>query len=289
MSYLLDALRKSEQERRIGQVPTLEPEPTAKEPPRRNHWLISIIAFLVIINSGILLYVFFAKPDSSQHKGTPLAENTKDSAANEAAKTAPATVTAEPSPAIKPFAATGQPATDAPTSIAEMIAAKEKQKPAAPQQQARSVRGPKTPAAKTPAPITRAASPRTKEKVTVPVKKKSPTRATTIKKTEDKKRPASEVTALRSPPPATSDGSARQRAESIPLLRKLPSDFRRKVPAMTINVFVYSKRVKERFVIINMAKYKTGDKLENGPVLEAIRPDSLVLRFEGQRFRVERP
>lgn len=286
MSYLLDALRKSEQERRIGQVPTLEPEPTAKEPPRRNHWLIGAIAALVVINSGILLYVFFENPDNSQHIGTSLAESTKDSAANEAA---PVTVTGEPDPVVKPIAATGQPATDAPKSIAEMIAAKEKQKAAAARQQAKSVRGPKPPAAKTPVPITRAGSPQTDDSVAVPVKKKSPTPAVTTKKTEKKKHNAVEVKAPRVPPPATPIDSNSQSAGSIPLLRKLPSDFRRKVPTMTINVFVYSERVKERFVIINMVKYKTGDKIANGPELEAIRPDSLVLRFEGQRFRVERP
>ena len=289
MSYLLDALRKSEQERRIGQVPTLEPEPTAKEPPRRNHWLIGVIAFLVIINSGILLYVFFEKPDSSQHKGAPFAEHTKDSTANEAAETAPVTVTAEPSPVVDPIATTGQPAADAPKSIAEMIAAKEKQIAAATRQQTKSVQRPKAPAAKTPAPITGAGSPRTEKSVTVPVKKKSPTPTVMTKKTEKKKRPPVEVTALHAPPPATPTGSDSPPTGYIPLLRKLPSNFRRKVPAMTINVFVYSERVKERFVIINMAKYRTGDKIENGPVLEAIRPDSLVLRFEGQRFRVERP
>jgi len=160
---------------------------------------------------------------------------------------------------------------------------------AAAQQQARKVRRPKTPVAKKPAPIARAASPQTKGSMTVPVKKKSPTQAVTTKKIEEKKRPAVEVAALHSPPPPTSAGSPRHPAASIPLLRKLPSGFRRKVPTMTINVFVYSKRAKERFVIINMAKYRTGDKIENGPVLESIRPDSLVLRFEGQRFRVKRP
>jgi len=289
MSYLLDALRKSEQERRIGQVPTLEPEPTAKEPPRRNHWLIGLIAFLVIINSAILLYVFLENPDSSQDSGAPLAENTKNSAANEAVQTVPVTGTVEPSPAIKPITATGQPAKHAPKSIAEMIAAKDKQKAAAAQQQAKTVRRAKPKAAKTPAPVSPKESPRTDDNLAVPVKKKSPTRAVTAKKTEKKKRAAAEVTTLRSPPPGTPTGSGSRPAGSIPLLRKLPSDIRRKVPTMTINVFVYSERVKERFVIINMAKYKTGDKIENGPVLEAIRPNSLVLRFEGQRFRVERP
>ena len=289
MSYLLDALRKSEHERRIGQVPTLEPEPITKEPPRRNHWLIGVIASLVINNSGMLYYVFFSEPDNSRHKDTPAVENADVSAANEVVKPTRHAETTEPSPVVKPSVATERPATGAPRSIADMIAAKEKQKTAGVQQLVRKVRKPKAPAAKPDYPTTRAGSPRTEDSVTVPVKKKSPARAATTKKTEDKKRAPAEIVALRSPPPPTPAGSTRQPAGSIPLLRKLPSAFRRKVPTMTINVFVYSERVKERFVIINMAKYRTGDKIENGPVLESIRPDSLVLRLEGQRFRVERP
>ena len=242
MSYLLDALRKSEHERHIGQVPTLEPEPIAKEPPRRSHWLIGVIAFLVIINSGMLLYVFFSEPDNSRDKDTPAVENADVSAANGAVKSMRHAKAAEPSLIVKPSAPTGRPATGAPRSIADMIAAKGKEKMAAAQQQARKVHRPKTPAAKKPAPIARAASPQTKDSMTVPVKEKNPTKAVTTKKTEEKKRPAFEVAALHSPPPPTSAGSARHPAGSIPLLRKLPSSFRRKVPTMTINVFVYSER-----------------------------------------------
>jgi general secretion pathway protein B len=288
MSYLLDALRKSEQERRIGQVPTLEPEPIAQEPPRRSHWLIGIVASLVIINSGMLLYVFLPAPDNSQHKGTPAVENASVSTANETAKSTRHAETPEPSPTVKPSAPTERPGTAAPRSIADMIAAKEREKTAAAQQLVRKARKPTPPTTKKPVPIARAAMPQTKDSMTVPAKKKSATPAATAKKkTEENKRPAVEVAALRSSPPPTA--AARPPAGSVPLLRKLPSGFRRKVPTMTINVFVYSERVKERFVIINMAKYRTGDKIENGPVLEAIRPDSLVLRFEGRRFRVERP
>lgn len=76
---------------------------------------------------------------------------------------------------------------------------------------------------------------------------------------------------------------------SIPFLRDLPRDFQRQVPNLNINVFVYSDNVDERFVIINMVKYKNGQQLREGPTVEDIRPDSIVLQYRDRDFRVNRP
>jgi general secretion pathway protein B len=75
----------------------------------------------------------------------------------------------------------------------------------------------------------------------------------------------------------------------IPFLSNLPSDDSRAIPKLNINVFVYSEHTEESFVMIDMVKYKAGQHLENGMILKAIRPDSLVIDYQGRVFQLERP
>jgi general secretion pathway protein B len=58
---------------------------------------------------------------------------------------------------------------------------------------------------------------------------------------------------------------------------------------MNINVYVYSEDPEQRFVIVDMAKYRPGQRIGDGPLLEAITPNSLVLHFEDRQFRIRRP
>ncbi|MGH8548523.1 MAG: general secretion pathway protein GspB, partial [Methylococcales bacterium] len=77
--------------------------------------------------------------------------------------------------------------------------------------------------------------------------------------------------------------------DAIPLLAGMPSDFQREVPSLNINVFVYSEIPEERFIVINMSKYLAGQKIDSGPEILEIRPDSLVLEYLGRKFRIKRP
>ena len=75
----------------------------------------------------------------------------------------------------------------------------------------------------------------------------------------------------------------------IPFLYELPAEFRRNVPPLAINVFVYAKEPAERFVMIDMVKYKSGQLIKDALELKEIRPDSLVVRYNGQTFQIKRP
>ena len=74
----------------------------------------------------------------------------------------------------------------------------------------------------------------------------------------------------------------------IPFLSELPYDVRRSVPKLTINVFVYSDDPQESFVMIDMVKVKTGQTIQEGMVLKEIRPDSLVVDYQGRTFQIAR-
>ncbi len=86
------------------------------------------------------------------------------------------------------------------------------------------------------------------------------------------------------PPPAVQPEHS-----DIPLLRELPADFQAKVPPTTINVLAYADQPHERFVMIDMVKYRIGERINAKLSLLDILPESVVLSYEGQRFRLERP
>jgi general secretion pathway protein B len=55
-----------------------------------------------------------------------------------------------------------------------------------------------------------------------------------------------------------------------------------------LDVHVYATQPSERFVYINMRKYREGATLAEGPVLERIRRDGVVLSYQGLRFVLPR-
>ena len=75
----------------------------------------------------------------------------------------------------------------------------------------------------------------------------------------------------------------------IPGLKELPLDFRRKVPEININVYVYSEDVDERFVVVNMVKYTAGSMIAENMELKEILNDSLVVEYRDKTFRIMRP
>jgi len=60
------------------------------------------------------------------------------------------------------------------------------------------------------------------------------------------------------------------------------------LPDLHLDVHVFATQAAERFVYINMRKYHEGATLQEGPVLERIRRDGVVLNFHGVRFLLPR-
>lgn len=103
---------------------------------------------------------------------------------------------------------------------------------------------------------------------------------------------AGEVAAVATDPVESRDGRAAHaripEPNAPPLLDDMSPDFRERVPDLGINVYVYAEEPERRFVMINMRKYREGNRLGEGLVLEAIGKEALTLEFEGTRFRVAR-
>ncbi len=57
---------------------------------------------------------------------------------------------------------------------------------------------------------------------------------------------------------------------------------------LRIDMHVFSPQPAERFVFINMNKYREGESLREGPVLTTITQDGVILDYQGRSFLVTR-
>ena len=76
--------------------------------------------------------------------------------------------------------------------------------------------------------------------------------------------------------------------EVLPTLSELSLPGGQALPDMHIDVHVFGTKPADRFVYINMRKYREGQTLQEGPVLERIRRDGAVLNYKGVRFLLPR-
>lgn len=77
--------------------------------------------------------------------------------------------------------------------------------------------------------------------------------------------------------------------DGIEFLSELPVAYRRGFPTLNINVYGYSEMPEESFIIVDMKKYQSGQRLPSGVLIKAIGKDSLLLEYENQTVRIERP
>jgi general secretion pathway protein B len=107
-------------------------------------------------------------------------------------------------------------------------------------------------------------------------------------------RPAEETpttTEPQRPEPAPVDEPARSRvtmSEQLSTLNELRANGTLQLPELHLDIHVYSDQPADRFVFINMGKYKEGDTLNEGPAVREIRPDGVVLEHGGTRFLMPR-
>jgi general secretion pathway protein B len=268
MSYILDALRKSEQQRQAIQPDTvtdriLANPVQAKQKPTQ--WIIA----LVIVNLLVICYLawFFTQKSAVElQPNTPIAGIPEQQPlpvipkkqAEQAAVTAQdrTSQTTAPSAIVQTKPQTVSP------SIAQLI---EAQKMAAIQQT-------------NPKPIVEKKAEKKAEKKPVAVKKEPLTRDI-------------EAAQMRPEMPELEEEkpSAPTTHKSTPDLNELTYEVRNNLPNLNINVFSYDHQPEDRFVIIDMVKYKTGQLIKGSVKLKEIRQDSIVLEYGGNTFKVERP
>jgi general secretion pathway protein B len=94
--------------------------------------------------------------------------------------------------------------------------------------------------------------------------------------------------AHRTDPVLTSNDADTDNEEVLPSINQVNLTGAEALPELHLDVHVYATRAADRFVYINMRKYREGNALQEGPVVERIRRDGVVLNFQGLRFILPR-
>jgi len=73
----------------------------------------------------------------------------------------------------------------------------------------------------------------------------------------------------------------------VPTLEQLPPAIANQLPPLRLDLHVYATRAADRFVMINMRRLREGDATPEGIRLEEITPTGAVMSFRGTRFQLE--
>jgi len=88
--------------------------------------------------------------------------------------------------------------------------------------------------------------------------------------------------------PLLTDGGAKADQEVLPSISEINLTGAQALPELHLDVHVYATKAAERFVYVNMRKYHEGARLQEGPTVERIRRDGVVLNYQGLRFILPR-
>ena len=214
MSFILDALRKSERERQSNQAPGVAQLWMQGKRGNRAFWL-PLVMLLVGLNFSLLLFLWL--------KGGP-----------DTAENITATDTSTRVDTIQPVTPTQRPATPNDTLASRRLTAEMPADDPIPEI-------PGNPATPVPAPVNL---------------------------------------------PAT-DNYVAPRSD-LPSLLELSLAGTINLKPLHLDIHVFSEDPAERLIFINMAKYREGDTLSEGPRVDAITKEGVVLVHQGRRFILTR-
>ncbi len=257
MSLLLDALRKSEAQRRRGQLPSLElgsvPERAAPESRRRRWpWLLLLAAVIAL---GAWQWPEIQRLAESGAPETPVPSAETGPVRNQS----PVRVEPTPPPAaVDPAPERPAPAQTQPVDPVESrpVAAQ----PAEPQQPQQAQQA--QPAAE-PAPEPSAEPPSEPAREPAPQAAPEP----------EPSRP--------DPSPSTAADGADSDSRSDGAIRpwELPQDLRAEFPELELTVHYFAVEPRERFVLINGQRYRQGQRIDRGVRVHEILRRGVVIEF----------
>lgn len=91
-------------------------------------------------------------------------------------------------------------------------------------------------------------------------------------------------------PPAPVSSSARPPvpSQNVRTIDELRLDGALQLEELHLDIHVYSDEPAERFVFINMVKHREGSQLSEGPTVNAITPEGVILDHQGTTFLLPR-
>jgi general secretion pathway protein B len=214
MSFILDALKKSENDRQEQAEAEFATVPSSPDAPAAPRWL-WILGGLLTINIVVVLGLLL-RSDSQPD-------------------TAPPITASSPTPNTTAVAA---------DSFSDQVAAARRNQPAHASSQTTPIRAL---AGTEPAPVTRTTT-----------------------------------------PPVSVANLRVSTAGILPSLMELRANGTLQLPDLHVDIHVYSDVPAERFVFINMNKYRENSSLDEGPILKQITSDGVILEYRGTAFMLPR-
>ncbi|QSA96906.1 general secretion pathway protein GspB [Methylococcus sp. EFPC2] len=281
MSYILEALRKSERERQLAQAPTL-PSVLDNPHPSRPGWLPWLLVLVLGIVCAVLFWLWLGAADKSPPRalggdadGQPgIPVQTVTPARTDEPKKSADPGAPPPAPSVQVEARTdfGKPVKPTAPSLRSVVTEDAPRKPTrvqpVPNPIAKSRPNPEADAGSH-----AVAAQSAGEKQLRPAETAAPQDSAGLPETDE----------TLSPLP---DGQAGESADDPPPHSVWSETPPRGLSELKINVLAYSSSPEERFAIINMVKYGKGDRLPGGAVLAEIQADGVVLELRGSRFRL---
>jgi general secretion pathway protein B len=252
MSYILEALKKAQAERQLGNAPTIHaPQAEAVQPgvaASRKPLFIGLGAGALVVALGALLVW----------------------------QRAPAPASVAPAPAARPPLAAAVPAANSLAAGSASNTLEVSAPPAPPAPPPRPVHAVEAPAR--PAPAAGRAGQEALAS-TAPVRAPAVAPATP---------PVPAVPAVPAPRAAAVPASAPAPSpeDSLPYLHQLPDNIQRDVPRVSFGGYMYSANPADRLLLVDKALRHEGEEVAPGLVLEKLLPKAAVMNFRGVRYRV---
>lgn len=279
MSYILDALKKSERQRRMGEVPQIySPVESPPPDPARRNWWIPVAVFAISANIAVAGWLWWqygrGQPAPAAGPSSVLATADSALAGPGSMLAAPGSMSATPgstlpTPASMPAAPPTIRATPAPAAgpaagpLAAMV-------PRPPQAAPAPHRVAAPPVAPGPGPVPSAP----------PARRPVPAQ------------PNPDLDRVVVFDPADTDRRRPQQldapVDNLVTIEALPHQLGLQMLALTVNAHVWDEQADRRFVLIDMKRYSEGHALPQGPIIERITRDGLLMSYQGLHFKINR-
>ena len=261
MSFILDALKKSENERQRQTGPGFATVPGSSSRKTRSPWPL-VLAGLVAVNLAVLGYMLLrdsgdAVPSSLPHSGRPASTETSGTAVPENAPSPATEARARVATGDTPARAGDPPRENVPPERPPSGSGENSSTAAVSRREVRGLAG--EAAVSAPAGASSTPAPDTRE--------------------------AAAPIATAPPRAGAATGAAAPAADdSIPTANDLRLEGFLTGPPLHLDLHVYYPESHRRVVFISGDKYREGDRVRNGPVIREIVPQGVILEERGRQY-----
>ena len=268
MSFILDALKKSENDRQRQSGPALFEVRVA--PPRSKLPVLAIvIVSLLLVNLGVVAWIMLRKPAAAAVPSAPAALTPPPAAAPQPTYAAQPNALPPAPQGYPQYAQGGQPPPGYNAPANGYAPGGPNAGYPAPAQQANNGYPPPNPAG-----ASGRAEPSLAEQGAGP--------------TDEQLDPDDYAPARDAPPPGTGAGRLIRGTESSGLPSYAEAATQTSIPPLHMDLHSYAADPTKRFVLINMKRLYEGQALPEGPKVESITTDSAIMSYNGKRFVLDK-